>query len=114
MKDGAPAASRVEDVLQQRPLMSWINVGEVAYLTEQRRGAAVAEEVVETLRQRLTLDLPDANRILAAARLKAMHRISYADSFAVATALAYDAVLLTGDPEILAADPAWPVESLAP
>jgi hypothetical protein len=39
---------------------------------------------------------------MEAAELKALHPISYADAFAVATARAERAVLVTGDPEILA------------
>lgn len=38
--------------------------------------------------------------------------MAYADAFAVATAIARGATLLTGDPEILDGDPAWPVEDL--
>jgi predicted nucleic acid-binding protein len=114
MADHEPAASRVDSVLAQRPLMSWINAGEVAYVAERREGKAGAAEVVEFLRRHLALDLPTEERVLEAAALKAMHRISYADAFAVATAIAYEAVLLTGDPDILASDPTWPVESLRP
>ena len=40
--------------------------------------------------------------ILEAARMKAQHRLSYADAFAVATARLLGAPVLTGDPEILA------------
>ena len=35
-----------------------------------------------------------------------------ADTFAVATAVAHGATLLTGDPEILAGDPNWPTADL--
>jgi predicted nucleic acid-binding protein len=101
-------------VLSQRPLMSWFNAGEVAYIVERREGKAEAEEVVEFLRRRFALDLPTEDRVLAAAAIKAEHPIGYADAFAVATAIAYDAILLTGDPDILAGDPSWPVESLRP
>lgn len=114
MADREPAATRVEELLPARPLMSWINVGEVAYLVEQREGRAGAIEVVEFLRSHFTLDLPSEERVLEAAAIKAGHRVSYADAFAVATAVAHDAVLLTGDPEILSGDPSWPVESLRP
>lgn len=38
--------------------------------------------------------------VLAVARLKAQHRISYADAFAVVTAIQIGAKLVTGDPEI--------------
>jgi predicted nucleic acid-binding protein len=104
----------VEGLLPRRPLMSWLNAGEVAYIIERREGKAEAEVVVEFLRRRLALDLPNEDRVLAAAAIKAAHTISFADAFAVATAIAYDAVLLTGDPDILAGDPSWPVESLSP
>jgi predicted nucleic acid-binding protein len=114
MADGEPAASRVEALLPLRPLMSWINVGEVAYLVERREGRAGAVEVVDFLRGRLTLELPPAERVLEAASIKARRPVSYADAFAVATAIANGAVLLTGDPDVLAGDPSWPVESLRP
>ena len=111
MRDREPSASRVESLLAGRPLMSWINVGYVAYVAERERDRAASEGVVEFLRQTLTLELPSAEIVLQAAALKAVHAISYADCFAVAMAIAHDAVLLTGDPEILNADPSWPVES---
>lgn len=114
MAGGEPAATRVEELLPTRPLLSWMNLGEVAYLVERREGRAGAIEVVDFLRGHLTLDLPAEERVLEAAAIKAAYRVSYADAFAVATALAHDAVLLTGDPDILAGDPSWPVESLRP
>ena len=92
--------------------MSWINLGEVSYVLERTEGAEVARRVVRELRRRLTLDLPSEARILEAARLKARHRVAYADAFAVATAIAHGAALLTGDPEILLGDPSWPTFDL--
>lgn len=64
------------------------------------------------LRRTLRLDLPTEARVLQAAALKAAHRMSYAEAFAVATATAHHAVLLTGDPEIIDGDPEWSVEDL--
>ena len=49
---------------------------------------------------------------MAAARIKASHPLAYADAFALATAEAHGAVLLTGDPEILAAKGPWRVQDL--
>lgn len=94
--------------------MSWINLGEVAYIVERQAGGETARRVVRELRPRLTLDLPTAARVLEAAHLKAEHAMAYADAFAVATAIAHRAILLTGDPEILGGDPAWPVADLRP
>ena len=107
-----PAAARVEAAMPSRPVMSWINLGEVAYIVERRAGVDRARRVVRELRPRLTLDLPSEARVLEAAHLKAGYAMAYADAFAVATAIAHGATLLTGDPEILNGDPAWPVEDL--
>lgn len=107
-----PAAARVEAAIPSRPIMSWINVGEVAYIVERRAGADRARHVVRALRPRLTLDVPNEARVLEAAHLKAEYPMAYADAFAVATAIARGATLLTGDPEILDGDPSWPVEDL--
>ena len=107
-----PAAARVEAAMPSRPVMSWINLGEVAYIVERRAGADRARRVVRGLRPRLTLDLPTEARVLEAAHLKAGYPMAYADAFAVATAIAHGATLLTGDREILDGDPTWPVEDL--
>ena len=92
--------------------MSWINLGEVSYIIERRAGIDRACRTVRELRRRLTLDLPTDARVLEAAHLKAGFAMAFADAFAVATAIAHDATLLTGDPEILDGDPAWPVVDL--
>ena len=107
-----PAASRVQDALASHPVMSWINVGEVAYVLERRAGIDRSREVVRELRRLLNLDLPTEERVIEAARVKAGHRMAYADAFAVATALAHGADLLTGDPEILRGGKSWSVVDL--
>lgn len=112
LEGAEPAASRVQEALVSRPVMSWINVGEVAYVLERRAGAERSREVVRELRRLLNLDLPTEERVIAAARVKAGHRMAYADAFAVATALAHGADLLTGDPEIIEGNPEWPIVDL--
>lgn len=114
LEGGEPAASRVEAALPSRPVMSWINLGEVSYIVERRAGGDRAKRVVRDLRRQLTLDLPSEARVLEAARIKARYPMAYADAFAVATALAHRATLLTGDPEILAGDPSWLIDDLRP
>ena len=84
-------------------LMSEINLGEVLYHTERRRGADEAGETLVEI-ESLPIELVSVTRarILAAAHLKANHRISYADAFAVALAQEHGAALVTGDPEFRA------------
>lgn len=109
-----PAASRVEAALAARPVMSWINLGEVYYVVERMAGRDRADHIVRELRRQLNLDLPSEARVLEAARIKARYPMAYADAFAVATAIAHRAILLTGDPEILGGDPTWPTADLRP
>ncbi len=88
--------------------MSWINLGEVFYVVHRVAGVDRARVVITNLRHRLHLDLPTEARVLEAATIKAQHALAYADAFAIATALAYRASLLTGDPEVLEdGDPLW-------
>ena len=82
--------------------MSWINVGEVFYFVARPEGPARAGEVVQELLRDVAAEEPDGAVVLDAARIKAGHRVSYADAFAVATAERHGAQLVTGDPEILA------------
>jgi predicted nucleic acid-binding protein len=97
-----PAASEVQAAFDGgRPWMSWWNVGEVAHQLERRHGADEAADVVRRLRASVALDDVTAERVLAAAHLKAEHPIAFADCFAAATAAARGATLLTGDPELL-------------
>lgn len=108
-----PAAGRVERSLETRPVMSWINLGEVYYVVHRATGADRARAVINDVRHRLHLDLPTEVRVLEAAAVKAKHALAYADAFAIATAVAHRANLLTGDPEILDdADRTWPVVDL--
>lgn len=109
-----PAASRIQAVLEgaSQPVMSWINLGEVFYIVRRLHGHEAAESVVRDLRPQLDLDLPDATRVLEAATIKAGHSMAYAGAFAAATALAHQAPLLTGDPELLLPDAPWAHEDL--
>lgn len=101
--DGDEPAARIvqRELEKERPVMSWLNLGEVAYQVERRHGVEEATEVVRRLRSALLLDEVTPERVLAAARLKAAHPIAFADCLAAATAAARGATLLTGDPELL-------------
>jgi predicted nucleic acid-binding protein len=92
--------------------MSWVNLGEVYYTVHRAAGAAEAESTLTLLRPMLLLDSATPERVLSAARIKAVHPLAYADAFAIATAAAHKAVLLTGDPEITERSVGCKVEDL--
>jgi ribonuclease VapC len=108
LEDSPPAAASVEELLEHsRPLMSWINLGEVHYILRRGAGEDAAIETVRDLRARIDVRLPDESQILTAAQIRADNPMSYADAFAVALALDSDAEVWTGDPEILIANAPW-------
>ena len=101
LEGSTAAARRVRQVMRNgRPVMSWINLGEVYYTIHRTAGPAEADTTLAQLRPLLTLDAATPDRVMAAARVKAVHPLAYGDAFAVATAAAHDAILLTGDPEL--------------
>jgi predicted nucleic acid-binding protein len=86
-----------------RLVMSLVNATEVFYRMIQIGGLDPAERRMRAFR-RLPIEMAPARDAVAmdAARIKAGHRLSLGDAFAVATARAEGGALLTGDPEILA------------
>jgi predicted nucleic acid-binding protein len=96
-----PALSRIDALLSDRPILSWVNLVEVYYRVERDHGRQEADEVLASLRSALSLDLPGTARMIEVARLKTWASIALADCFAIATAAAHNLALLTGDPEII-------------
>lgn len=92
-------------------LMCEINIGEVCYSVLRAKLTTNLDDFIS-----LFLALPiqpvqvDFNLILAAAKIKAQYPVSYADAFAVATAIRNDAVIITGDPEFKSVTKLVPVE----
>ncbi len=108
LENTEPAATLVADLLDaERPLMSWINLGEVHYVLRRAHGEDDAMETVRDLREVLDVRLPDERLVLDAARLKADHPMAYADAFGAALAVAEEATLWTGDPELLVDGSLW-------
>lgn len=89
-----------------RLVMNVINLGEVYYRIAQLENEQKAEEAIQLVRE-MPVQILAAREsvVLAAARLKARHRLSYADAIAVATARDAEARVITGDPEIIALSP---------
>ncbi|HEU0318895.1 MAG TPA: PIN domain-containing protein [Solirubrobacteraceae bacterium] len=101
-----PALSRVNEVIESRPVVSWVNLVEVYYRIERDHGRAAADATLGSLRASLAPDLPGTARMVEAARLQARAPIALGDCFAATTAAAHGLVLLTGDPVLLDLDQA--------
>jgi predicted nucleic acid-binding protein len=103
-----PAASRVRQVIESaqnrtvRLFVSIINIGEVYYRVGKTRSPKEADSVLRDL-YLLPIEIlsADDETVLAAARLKMVHILSYTGAFAAVIAQQNDATLLTGDPELL-------------
>lgn len=80
--------------------MTVINLGEVIYIIERKRGLPDAQLTLSRIKE-LPIKLIDIDEdlALAAAHIKAEHSIAYADCFAAALSKLQKAVLITGDPE---------------
>lgn len=90
-----------------RAVMSWVNLGEVAYVLQRRFGKQEAYVTVQDLRAAMTVLLPDEALVSQAAEIKASYAMTYADAFAAATAIQWGAPLWTGDPELLIPKAPW-------
>ena len=80
--------------------LSLINLGEVLYIIERKRGLVPAQRALAAIEQ-LPVKIEPVSRttVLAAAHLKARHPIAYADAFAIVAAREHAAILVTGDRE---------------
>jgi len=83
-----------------RAVMNAINYGEIIYITKRAFGDRKKMECLAAI-ERLDIEiLPVPNELVfRAAEYKAEFSISYADCFALVSALENKAVLATGDPE---------------
>ena len=111
LEDG-PSAASVEKVIPHRPVISLVNVCEVLYILSRKHGDNAILQVLPALRQKLAFIEVDENLTLSASQIKAAHKMALGDAFCVATALAHNAKILTGDPEIINAKGNWKVQDL--
>ena len=102
-EDGADDVEKLLISSRDGDLMSYIseiNLGEVYYKIIRRLGLAAARDHLEQFSELPIRVLPPSSDIiLSASEIKAEYAISYADCFAVATAINADASIVTGDPE---------------
>ncbi len=104
--NGEAGQARVQEILslalsnEVMVYLGMINVGEILYIVERRRGLTHAQRTLSLI-ENLPLTICDTTRalVLDAAHIKAGHSISYADAFVAALAQLENAMLVTGDPE---------------
>ena len=104
----------MEEILGTRPVIKWINLGEVFYIAMRRAGEEQALRVLRSIRSTIVADEASEHRVMTAARIKGKHPMAFTDALAISTAQAHQAVLLTGDPEILTVAGPWEIEDLRP
>jgi predicted nucleic acid-binding protein len=102
-EDGADKVEKLFISSRQGDLQAYIseiNLGEVYYKTIRRLGLEPAKNYLEYFHELPIQVISSSSEIiLSASEIKAEHSISYADCFAVATALKFSASIITGDPE---------------
>ena len=99
-----PCAGKVADFLKEASekdrslLISAVNWGEILYVVERKYGSEKRDQI-ENWMEQMYLEVVPADKDIAreAARLKAAHKLGYADSFAAAIASLRKTELVTGD-----------------
>lgn len=96
--------TKVADLLSSKEpqlLMNDINIGETFYILARERGLDKAEYFINAILPNLPITRigNTLTEVIHAAKIKAQYPISYADCFAVATAIRERAVIITGDPD---------------
>lgn len=77
-----------------------LNLGEIIYSTKREFGDQKKLEALANIERLKFTVLPVSNNLIfQAAEYKALYSISYADCFALASAIEYKAAIVTGDPE---------------
>ena len=98
-----PVGAEVTGVLTgeaTRLLMTYVNLGEVLYITIRERGEDRAGAALLALKEAGVMFVPaELSLTLEAARIKSRHRLSYADAFCAALSRLTGFPVVTGDPE---------------
>jgi predicted nucleic acid-binding protein len=117
---GEPGSDTVADLLRRaqggetRLLMTWVNIGEVAYIVERRWGMERLHTALAMVEATALETVPVERELaLMAAHIKARYAIAYADTFAAALARHTGATLVTGDPEFELLDDVLEIHWLA-
>ena len=86
-------------------MLNVINMGEIIYTVQRRFGLQFKLDVVMNISRLGIVILPATNDLVfRAAEIKTLFAMSYADAFAVASAIEHNASLVTGDQEFRQAE----------
>ena len=87
--------------MREPVLMNEINAGETYYILFRKRGKEKAEFFLNSILPVLPVFIISNTfeSVIETARIKALYPISYADAFAVSTAIREKSAVVTGDPE---------------
>lgn len=82
-------------------VMNDITAGETYYILARERGTEQADTFLNVILPSLPITVRTNSfaQVIEASKIKANYTLSFADCFAVATALRENAAILTGDPE---------------
>ena len=101
-------AGEVEKILKRakqgkiKLYMHNINLGEIYYNVLREEGENKANAVLAIVKQYPVEYVQNISEdyLLTAAKIKGRYSVSYADAFAIATAIQKNGILITGDPEL--------------
>ncbi len=106
-----PRADKVAELIELandnkiQLFITWVNMGEVYYRVWREYGEVEAKRVLDILSTwPMEILVADGELTIKAAMVKAQNKLAYADAFAIGAALLYQARIVTGDPEIKAAN----------
>jgi len=101
-----PGEEKVKTILEESrngtacTMLNVINMGEIIYTVQRQFGQQAKLDVIMNIGRLGIVILPAPNDLVfRAAELKATFALSYADTFAVASAIEQGAAVVTGDPE---------------
>jgi len=115
LTDEGPVAERLRTLTHDRTIMDWVSVAEVLAASEREQGSDLAEQASTLLRARLALIVEiDPSLAQLAAQVRARYDVGLANAFAIATAVHYDAVLVSANAEVLLEAGEWRIEDLRP
>ena len=101
-----PGADAVEKLLNEAAedkhelYITSVNAGEIYYMSYKKDSSTKANQVWDAMKKfPLHFVIADMELSFAAAKIKANHKLSYADAFAAALTITKKATLITGDNE---------------